>query len=219
MTKKILVPLLTICCLSNFTFGQIKINSVLLGGQVSYYSSDIGYSGNQPNQKNKNASFNISIGKTLKENSVYGLNLTYSPAKVEAFYNGANYFSSKVNQYNFGIFYRKYNKLAKDFYFFTEFGASYINASQTNTDTLGIKLETIKQSGGQVFLTPGLSYRILNKLHLEIIIPNILTIQYAVTKDKTPTQEANQKQFSFNSSLNSTGGGLTFVGVGFHFIL
>jgi hypothetical protein len=219
MTKRILVTLLTICCFSNFTNAQIKTSSVLLGGQIGYYSSDVSYSGSQPNEKNNNASFNISIGKALKENSVYGLNLTYSPVKVDNFYNGANYISSKLNQYNLGIFYRKYKKLGKDFYFFTELGASYINMKETNTDTLGTDLETIKQSGGQIFLTPGLSYKILNKLHLEIIIPNLVTTEYIVSKDKTPAQKANQKQFLFNTSLNSTGGGLTFVGVGFHFIL
>ena len=68
-------------------------------------------------------------------------------------------------------------------------------------------------------MTPGLSYKILNKLHLEIIIPNIISIQYAVTKDETPTMKAKQNQFLFNSSLNSTGGGLNFIGIGFHFIL
>src|SRR3569623_1444047 len=153
MTKRILVTLLTICCFSNFTNAQIKTSSVLLGGQIGYYSSDVSYSGSQPNEKNNNASFNISIGKALKENSVYGLNLTYSPVKVDNFYNGANYISSKLNQYNLGIFYRKYKKLGKDFYFYTELGASYIYMKETNTDTLGTDLETIKQSGGQIFLT------------------------------------------------------------------
>ena len=219
MRKKILITLLTLLCSFYLAKAQIKVNSVLLGGQAFYYNSNIDYSGNQPNQKNKSSSFNISIGKALKENSVYGLNLTYSPGKTDDIYNGANYVSSKINQYNFGIFYRKYKKLATDFYFFTEFGASYINAKQTDTDTSGINLETFKQSGGQLFLTPGLSYKILKKLHLEIIIPNIVTIQYAVTTDKTPTNQAKQKQFLFISSLNSTGGGLSFVGVGFHFIL
>jgi hypothetical protein len=219
MTKKILATVVTFACFSNFSFGQIKKESILLGGQIGYSNTDIDYSGNQPNQKNESAAFNISIGKAVKENSIFGLNLTYLPAKIKNYFNGANFVSTNTNQYNFGIFDRKYKKLAKDFYFFTELGASYIKAKQTSTDTSGINLETIKQSGAQVYLTPGLSYKILNKLHLEIIIPNIVTIQYAVTKDKTPTLQAKQKQLFFNSSLNSTGGGLTFVGVGFHFIL
>jgi DNA-binding transcriptional regulator YhcF (GntR family) len=84
---------------------------------------------------------------------------------------------------------------------------------------MGAKLETIKQLGGQLFLTPGLSYKVLNKLHLEIIIPNIVTIQYIVTEDETATEQTKQRQFLFNSSLNSSGNGLTFIGVGFHFIL
>ncbi|PZX61943.1 hypothetical protein LX80_02107 [Hydrotalea sandarakina] len=219
MTKKTLITLLIILSFSKFTLGQISIKSVLLGGQVGYYNSYIDYAGIHPNEKKKTAAFNISIGKALKENSVYGLNLTYSPSQADNFYYGTNYINLKIYQYNFGIFYRKYKKLATDFYFFTELGASYINAKQTNTDTMGAKLETIKQLGGQLFLTPGLSYKVLNKLHLEIIIPNIVTIQYIVTKDETSTQQTKQRQFLFNSSLNSSGNGLTFIGVGFHFIL
>jgi hypothetical protein len=86
---------------------------------------------------------------------------------------------------------------------------------------MGAKLETIKQLGGQLFLTPGLSYKVLNKLHLEILIPNIVTIQYIVTEDETafaPTEQTKQRQYLFNSSLDSSGNGLTFIGVGFHFI-
>lgn len=219
MTKKIFVTLLTLSCSFYFANAQIKVNSVLLGGEAYYNSTDIAYSGNQPNQKSKNAGFNISLGKALKENSVYGLNLSYSPGKSEDFYNGANYVSTKINQYNVGIFYRKYKKLAKDFYFFAEFAASYINSKQTDTDTLGTNWGTYKQSGGQITLTPGISYRILNKLHLEIIIPSIVNLQYTVTKDATPSLQSKQKQFIFNSSLNAASSGLSSLGVGFYFIL
>jgi hypothetical protein len=95
---------------------------------------------------------------------------------------------------------------------------AFITSKQTNTpDTQGAAVETIRQSGGQLTLTPGLSYRILNKLHLEIVIPNIINIQYSVQKDDKQTGNQKQTQFSFNSSLNSMG--LDNLSVGFHFIL
>ena len=216
MKKGIALTLLS-CLVFFFTKGQITKGSILLGGQISYQNNNFDYSGNQPDQKNNSAIFNISIGKAAQENNVYGLNLSYSPANFQNYYNGITFVSSKVNQYTFGVFNRRYKLLAKDFYFFTEFGLGYTYGKQSNTDTFGAELETIKQSTVQFYLTPGLSYKILNKLYLEILIPDIVTIRYMVSKDETPNQSTTQKSFVFNSSLNSTGG-LSFLGVGFHFI-
>jgi len=42
---------------------QIEKRMTLIGGQIFYYNSDIDFSTNQPNQKNRSATFNISVGK------------------------------------------------------------------------------------------------------------------------------------------------------------
>ena len=77
-------------------------------------------------------------------------------------------------------------------------------------------METVKVSGPQLTLMPGISYKIFNKFHMEILIPNIVTIQYASKKDNTPTTNTKQKTFFFKSSLNSSS--FDFLGVGFRFI-
>ena len=196
---------------------QIQKKSMLIGGQAYYYSSDINYSGSQNNQKNKQALFNLSIGRAFQENSFYGLNLAYSPSLENNFFTGTTFVNAKIQQYSIGVFNRRYKKIANDFYFFAEFGAAYISAQQVNKDSSNVLLETITLTGGELTLTPGISYKILNKLYLEIIIPNLISIQYAITKEKTQTEDTTQKQFLFNSSLNLNS--LAFLGVGFHFIL
>ena len=59
---------------SSISYGQIKRNAVLLGGQLSYY-----------NDKNRSDSFiqnfesgriGISAGKAIRENTVVGINFT-----------------------------------------------------------------------------------------------------------------------------------------------
>ncbi|MDE3236727.1 MAG: hypothetical protein KGO81_12285 [Bacteroidota bacterium] len=221
MKQKIVLMAVTALTCFKFSYAQIKTKSVLLGGQL-YYSSDVNSENNQPGgQKIQNSTFNISIGKALKENSIYGVNLTFSPYNINNNYNGININSIKTNQYSFGLFYRRYKSLAKDFYFFTELGAAYISSKQTYNDSVGVTYETSTLTGGQFFLTPGLSYKIFKKLQLEIIIPNIIMIQYqyTVAKDLRALQEFKHKHFLFNSNLNSAGSGLSLIGVGFHFIL
>ncbi len=197
--------------------GQIKKESLFLGGQVAYAHSKLDYSGAQADQKNSSANLNVSIGKAVKENAVFGVILGYAPFTT-SYSNGSNTVNSTTREYNLGIFYRQYHQLAKDFYFFTEAGAAYIASKQSNKDAVaGTDLGTIKQSGGQLSLMPGLSYRVLPKLHLEIVIPNIVAAQYMVGKNNTSAPLQKQTQFSFNSSLNSIG--WSNLSVGFHFIL
>ena len=196
---------------------QIKKGSISLGGQIVYYSSNADWNTAQPNQKNKNAVFGVTAGKAVKENLVAGIAVTYGSGRVNNFYNGISFINSKTDQYNFGIFYRRYVKLARDFYFFGEGGAAYISNAQTDTDTLGGNKIKYSQAGGEISLAPGLSYRVFKKLHLEIIIPRIVNVQYAVSKMRSSTQDFKQNQFLFNSSLNASP--LNFLGIGFRVIL
>ena len=133
------------------------------------------------------------------------------------FYNNGIPVDLDSKQFNIGVFNRQYKKLAKDFYFFAESGLTYNNIKQVYSDSNGVKQGTAKQWGAQLNLTPGISYRILNKLHLEITIPNILLVQYVKTTDKSGFVPVAEKSFVFSTSLNSSA--LSNLGVGFHFIL
>lgn len=192
---------------------QIAKGSILLGGQISYYNSN--YSSVQQTQKTTGASFIISVGKTFKENSVYGVNLGYSPNSNKT--DNVNIDKTETNSYNIGVFYRKYKHLDKDFYFFAEFGAAYNYSKSTDSDSSGIKSTTGTQLGGQLYVTPGISYKLLKNFQLEILIPNIISINYTESKTSSPTQTNKQNYFSFNTSLNSSP--FNSLAVGFRFIL
>lgn len=194
---------------------QIKKGSTLLGGELFYFNSNINYHTSQPNQLNRTASFNIAGGKAIRENNFVGLNLSYSANKSR--YNAYNNnFDSKINQYSVGAFYRKYKKLAKDLYFFGEMGAGYNSNDQKDTDSTGADYAKYTRTGGELYLTPGISYQVFKKFYVEILIPRIVSAQYEVSKTKSQTQNSKEDQFSFITNLNANS--LDFLGVGFRII-
>jgi hypothetical protein len=202
---------------------QIKKGALLLGGQFGFNNStsDVTFSPpNPPNttqtQKSKGGNFNIAIGKAIEENSVIGLNAGYGSSKNENI-SGINSFTSKADQYNVGIFYRRYKKLAARFYFFGEVGAGYTGSKQKDKATPAINDVTRKSSGGQMYLTPGIAYQIAKKLQLELLIPNIVSANYNVNKTTSTGNNTKQDQFNINTNLN--GSPLNSLGLGFRFIL
>lgn len=219
MIKKITCTLLLLACFTKYSFSQINEKAILLGGQLYYQSDKINYSNSNIDQNTHIGNFQLSVGRAFKKNRVYGILAFYSPYKVENDYSNSIFLNRKGTNFGFGLYARNYYQLAKKFYFFCELGATYLNGMQKYKDTTGLTLETIKQSGGKLSLTPGLCYNIWKKLQLEILIPDLITVQYLATKDQTTTQTSNRKQFLFNTSLSSLNNSLSVLGIGFHFIL
>ena len=146
-----------------------------------------------------------------------GVNVGYSSSKAENFYNGTSFYNSNANQYNLGLFYRKYKKLGGDFYFFGEAGAGFFSGKQTNTDIALNNKTIIDGAGGNLFLTPGISYKICKKLQLEITMPGIVNVNYTSYKASPQTNNSKQEQFGISTSLN--GSLLNSIGFGFRFVL
>ena len=199
---------------------QIKKNTYLLGGQLSYFSENYKYD-NFTDQKREGGTIGISLGKAFKENSVIGLNLNLSPLKESNFYTGNDTVTTRYNRYNIGAFFREYKKLAKDFYFFGQVDGAAIIANQTSTYKLAAGDVKYTQRGAFISVTPGISYQVFKKMQLEITIPNILYTQYLVSKLNShipQTKNSKSQQFSFYSNLNSNTS-LGWLGVGFRFLL
>jgi hypothetical protein len=196
---------------------QISKNSILLGGELGYRNSTIKYT-SQPNQKYNQTILNISVGKAFSENSIYGFNLSYSPGS-QSYFNGSEFDNSKVNNYGAGVFFRRYSKLAKDLYFFTEIGISYNYGKQKDVDTLNANIISVNQSTVQLYLTPGISYKIFKKFYFEIVIPDIFSLEYLQNKTISQGLTFNQHSFSIFSSVSSQSQYLEFLEVGFTLIL
>ena len=206
--------------LSSTVNAQIKKNSILLGGQLFYYNENYSYN-NLPNQKRESGTIGVSIGKAFKENSVFGLNLSFSPMKETNLFTGNDTVTTKYNRFEIGGFFREYKKLAKDFYFFGQVDGAAIIANQTSSYKLTSGDVKVTQRGGFISLTPGISYHVFKKMQLEITIPNILSTQYLKTKfvsQNPQIKNSKSDQFMFYSNLNNNTS-FSWLGVGFRFLL
>jgi hypothetical protein len=214
---RILLTIVCILSLSYFANAQFSKGSVLLGGQLSYSNND--YKTND--QHFSYGSFIISAGKAIAENTVFGINLTYNPAWVDNYYNySVGPLKYKNAGYLIGIFYRKYKSLGKEFYLFGEAGGGYLGSSQSGKNEAGDEILTGHSSGGNIYLMPGIAYRISKKFFLELNIPNIFYAQYiSNTTDvqQTPPYHDKSNLFSISTSLSSNP--LNNLAIGFRLVL
>lgn len=217
MQKCYFLALLVIISVSSSA--QIKKGAILLGGQLSYYNEKI-EKGNT-DQKYQGGTFGISLGKAFKENKVVGFNFAFSPNKQDNIFNGNDTFNLNYKRFDIGAFFREYKRLAKDFYFFGQVDGAVVIGNQKEQYKRTGNLKAT-QRGGFVSLTPGISYQVFKKMQFELTIPNILGMQYLVTKidsQNPQVQNSKRKQTVFYSNLNSNNTSLSWLGVGFRFIL
>ncbi len=117
-------------------------------------------------------------------------------------------------------FYRQYKKIAKDFYFIGQADIAGVFGNGSSKSIPSSTTQNYKQSGGQLFLSTGVSYAVLKKLQIEITLPNLLGIQFnKITQTDSPPNAATQEQknFTFNSSLTNSNV-IGNLGVGFRLI-
>jgi len=222
MKSKILLTIVILFCIAFTSNAQINKGNILLGGGVSYYS----YKSAQPNYynsyQNKSVGANIQIGKALSNNTVAGFIISYGYNKT----NAVGFPDSNVtrnNQYGIGIFYRKYKKLLKDFYFFGEVDAQYIHSenSQHYLQNATDGFKSISE-GGKISFVPGLSYQLCTRMQIELTMQNIMSVSYEHFKTKynnitIAPGPYKGNDFSLNANLNSNL--LSNFGIGFKFIL
>lgn len=216
MIRKITFPTLIFLCCSSFVNAQIKEGSILVGGQIYYSHARAKTSNSDPSQKQDYGIIDLSVGKAIKENTVLGIHLEFAPGMSNQIYNGSVVYKTKSTGYGAGIFYRQYKTLAKDFYFFIEGGADFFYSEQNTKDTTGTKIQKVNNSTAQIYLAPGISYKVLKNLHLEVSIPQLFSLQYAKSKTSYMTVQSSQDNLTFASNLNAST--LNNLSVGFRLI-
>lgn len=215
MKSKILLSLFISLCFVLESNAQIDKGKFLLGGNFSYSKSGNNTASN--NSGLKYLSSGVQLGKVVKDNTVVGLELLYSYIN----YTYASAPSNKSNNYSAGIFYRKYKKMVKDFYLFGAATGSYFYTK--NPTNYSNYTETIKTNGGILAFVPGVSYGIFKILQVELLIPNLVSLNYTHIKTlddfgpSLPVGKRVANNFSFNTSLSA--GFLSNVGIGFKFFL
>lgn len=217
MTKLCLA--VTLVFVSNLTIAQIKKGSTLLGGQLNYFHEK-----NKIDdylEKTASGAIGLSVGRAYKENAMVGFSISFYPIKMSNTINFSDTINTTFKQLGVGVYFRQYKKIAKDFYFFGQAEGSFLTANQTQEFTIAAANITSTRNQISIAVTPGISYRIFRKLYTEISMPNIMGIQYAVTKSNSQVPQLRsyrRNQLGIYSNLN-TNTALGSLGVGFRLIL
>ena len=196
---------------------QFKKGDILLGGDLSYSGSKSTSQNYTGETKYNSGNFNISLGKAIKENVVVGINLDFQPV-TDTYNTGIGLYTTQTNNYSFGIFYRVYKGLGKDFYIFGEAGGGYIGSTTSTKDSTGHEISTGSGNGGHLYISPGIAYKVSKKFFIELSIPQIFTLQYTSTNTKTDAVKTETDD-NFTAGINLNSSPLLDLSIGFRLIL
>jgi hypothetical protein len=197
MNRKLLFVCTLLLC-SYLLHAQIGKGSLMIGGQLGYTSNNS--RAQAPNESFEGDTFggSLSIGKAIKDRLFVGVELGSGLSNSEQYmgYNSHNVY------YGAGVFMRKYFDIGKRFFVFTQAnsGVSFFDNEATSpmdfTEDEGYNL--------LVSFSPGLSYALNRKLHLETGFQSIISASYSRGKVKRRSgQLTRHENFSVSTNLNN----------------
>jgi len=208
MKQRFLLSILFVCSFMMTTRAQISKGAIWLGGNIGYNKSKMG--SDTPYLQTSNLNISPAVGIVVKENLVVGIGLLYRRGKSE--HNG-NQLESKGNTYGVNIFVRKYIPVVNRLYIFGEAGAGYSTSKghetwlnyYTNPATQ--TKSTSKGWSTGLNVTPGLSFAVTKKFHLETSLNSLLGVSYSkseTTPDKPNTGNPSKNE-NFTAGLFTDG--------------
>ena len=220
MKQKFLLVLVCIFSLAATTQAQINKGSVWLGGNIGYHESD-SKSQTTGNLGMKVISFKPSAGKAIKENLIAGVTINVTKATNES--DGAVMYSSKQIDRNIGggVFLRQYIPVVSRLYIFGQVDAGYNKSKSTtegmsnsNPTTTKYKTTTKGWSAG-ISLTPGVSYAVNNKLHLETGFNSLFSTVYSKSKTSSNNSDFKSSSRTFSTGINLENESTFYIGFRF----
>ena len=174
--------------LAVFSFANAQKGTILVLGNVGYYSQKTGDSGDAPTQKNFN--FSPKVGYQFNDNWTVGGESSISKSK--SIYTSGEY---KSNNFSVGGFVRYSKPLGTLFSVYADLGTGYQNVEQTHYNGgLDPFLSTTKANGIYVGVTPALLLNINKGFGLNF---NIGSLGYS-TLNNTTNNGTDTKNFNFS---------------------
>jgi len=211
--------LLTIAATSIAIASQAQINkgTVLLGGNISGSTAKATSSSSTDEQKYRSFNLSPSIGIATGNNTVWGINLSYSSAASK--YEGTQ--NQDYDGYGGSVFYRRYATLGKGLYLFGEANAGY--SYNKLVEQFGVPgnltTRTRRTDIAALTLHPGIAYAVHKNFHLEVAINRIASFGYSnqkiTTVDNGAGSSSTSKGFSFETNISNSNP----FSVGFRFAL
>lgn len=224
----ILILVQTFNCMRNFTLltlamcfialtsnAQINKGTVLLGGNLGASTNTTSATNNNSESSQKGFYVSPSIGFVTKDNTVWGLQLSYSHGKSD---NNTNADVYTNDGYGGSVFYRRYLTLGKNFYLFGQADAGYNYSKGKQVYATGSS-RTSRTDGVYLNAYPGITYVVRKNFHLEASINNLVSLgySYATITDVNNGSASSYKQKGFALSSNASSNNP--LSIGFRFAL
>jgi hypothetical protein len=203
MKKYLLTSVVLFSVLSGL-FGQISKGSVLLGGDISVYSEKQVV--NNSDYKVSGIYFSPLFGKAIKDNLFFGGFLSIGTSDNSGANNNTPY---EDHNYGAGIFLRKYAVIYNNFYGFIQGTLGVTSSNQEYQNSSLIKRKTVGLN-----FSPGISYKLSKKLHLETGFREVLSLGYSNERNESLnpilTYNGKSNRFFASSSISNFGSSLYF---------
>lgn len=179
----------------NTTNAQIAKGSTMLGGNLGFSSSKNENAGNTINKSN---SFYVSpaVGIAIKDNLFVGGDLSFRGNSTD----NTGGIKTTTNRFGVGAFVRQYKNLGTSGFYL--FGQARLGADITNRkdDARVTGVDPSKSNGLNIGLgiTPGISYAVSKKIHLETSLANLFYAGYETSENKA----AKTKTSGFNAGVS-----------------
>lgn len=209
--KRHLLLTLGVIAISFASQAQITKGTVLLGGTVGAST----YTTETFSTKYKARGFTLSpsAGFTVKDNHVVGISLTYGHGSTKSTYTDLT-----NDTYGAGVFYRRYLPLGKSFYFYGQADARYSYFKSDFIQDPAYKTSN-EQKFGRLSLSPGITYAVSKRFHLEVAMNDIISLNYNDTQyhwiSSSDSRYDKNKGFNFESHMNLS----TDLVIGFRILL
>jgi hypothetical protein len=199
MKQKTLPAIIVILFLSFQTNAQIAKGSVWLGGSVGL-SSYKRSSDNNPYHESRANWISPGIGKAIKENTILGLSLNYRYERTENYY---NYLKRSAYSYGISPFIRQYIPVAGRLYIFGQ-GNAQMNLIRNKLIFSDLNTGNEKGWNAGIFVTPGISYAVHKKWHIEAGFNNLFGVGYnKMTELSSPGHEIKTESYYAGVSLDN----------------
>lgn len=209
--KKFFFLTLTVIAIYTTSHAQIARGTKLLGGS---FGTSLSKSENTPRSKSTYYIISPSVGFTIKENTVLGVNASFSH-----FNDTYQQTRDERDSYYGGVFYRRYLTLGKGFYLFGQGNLGYNLTDHDKYSHQTFNGEKLRAHGVGFSVFPGLTFAAGKRLHLELGINNLVALNYSTGTTKFYSSgfysEAKQSGVSFTADADPESN----LMVGFRFAL
>ncbi|SDC46462.1 outer membrane beta-barrel protein [Niabella drilacis] len=196
MKKEIFITtLFAFCCLIH-AHAQTEKGSTLIGGSINFNNNQL-----NGTDHIKSGTVQLKIGHAFTPNMLWGVQGGY------LFGDKANNTSPGHSGFSAGVFNRVYKPLSNAFHLFGESAAGYSHLSSR------ISAASDKRSmydAVSLGFTPGLSYSVLDWARIELMLPNIFSVNYTQNHTGPGTTE---KTFAARTTIGRDA--LHTLGLGF----